>query len=261
MTGADKPSPLDAMLRDLTPLEATEALRRLQVLVASAPNLRAIQPDNGHPRETLRWLGELSAVVSAMKLNSEELSLKFARDQLLRTHGSQGWSQIEALLYEALAKAELNAPASEQGAFVTAGNQLDAYAAITKVLASAESNLLLIDPYWDGKSISDFLPGASEGVHLRVLADEASVKPTLAPTVERWIAQFGSSRPIEVRITPSRLLHDRLVIVDQKDVWLLTQSFKDFANRSHGSLVKANQETAHLKVHAYEQMWSEAKPI
>ena len=60
-------NPMAGVLRDLTPMDPTEALRRLQVLVQSEPNLRAITDDHSCPPETLKWLGELHAVVSAMK--------------------------------------------------------------------------------------------------------------------------------------------------------------------------------------------------
>ena len=242
-------------------MDSTEALRRLQYLLQSEPNLRAIRDDYSCPPETLKWLGQLHAVVSAMKRIGDEIPLKFAVDRLVKSQGMNGAEEIRTVLYRALAAAELAAPASEQGAFIVAGNDLDAYAAISKVLASSKGTLLVVDPYMDGKALSDFMPSAAEGVMLRVLADEASIKPTLAPAMEKWRAQFGETRPLEVRLAPARSLHDRLIVVDEGEVWSLTQSLKDFAQRAHGAVLKADSETAVLKIAAYVDLWNAARPI
>ncbi|MFC7499023.1 phosphatidylserine/phosphatidylglycerophosphate/cardiolipin synthase family protein [Enterovirga sp. GCM10030262] len=249
------------VLRGIAPMDPTEALRRLQVLVQSEPDLRAVQDDYSVPPETLKWLGQLHAVTSQMKRAADEISLRAASDRLMRSRGRDGSGEIRAVLYRVLAAAELSAPASEQGAFIAAGNELDAYAAISKVLASAKQELLIVDPYMDGKALTDFMASAAEGVLLRVLADEASVKPTLAPAAEKWKAQFGTARPLEVRVAPARSLHDRLIVVDEGEAWSLTQSFKDFANRAPGAVMKADAETAVLKIAAYMDFWNNAGPL
>ena len=254
------PDPFAEALRGLTPMDPTEALRRLQVLVQTEPDLHVVRDDHCPP-ETLKWLGQLNAVLSAMKRISDEVPLKVAVDRLVRSRGTDGGEEIRTILYRSLAAAELAAPASEQGSFIAAGNELDAYAAISKVLASAKGDLLIVDPYMDGKALSDFMPGAAEGVTLRVMADEASVKPTLAPAIERWKAQFEGTRPLEVRLAPARSLHDRLIVVDEGEAWSLTQSLKDFAQRAHGSVLKADAETAALKIAAYIDHWNAARPI
>jgi hypothetical protein len=242
-------------------MDPTEAFRRLQALVQTQPDLRAVRDDNSCPPETLRWLGELGAVVDGMKRSSDAVHLKVGVGRLLQSTGTDGSDQIRAVLYSALGAAELAAPASEHGAFIAAGNELDAYAAISKVLASAKSDLLVVDAYMDGKAVTDFMPSAAEGVMLRILADEASLKPTLAPAAERWKNQFEGARPLEVRLAPARSLHDRLVLVDGAEAWSLTQSLKDFAQRAHGSILKTDAEIAAAKVAAYSDLWERARPL
>jgi hypothetical protein len=194
-----------------------------------------------------------------MKRPSDEVALKLAIDALSRTHGSQGRGEISVILYRVLTAAELSAPASEQGAFIAAGNELDAYAAIAKVLATAEKNILVVDPYIDGKALADFIPAAVEKVVVRILSDESSLKPTLVPAYDRWKAQFGDLRPLELRLAPARSLHDRLLIIDDTNVWSLTQSLKDFANRADASIMKADPEIGALKIAAYHEHWESAR--
>lgn len=120
---------------------------------------------------------------------------------------------------------------------------------------------MIIDPYLDATILTDFLPLASEKVKLRLLCDESTIKPSLRPAVARWMSQFGDLRPIEARITPPRLLHDRLVVIDETDVWIVTQSFKDLGARAPGSIEKANAESGKLKLDAYATLWVSATPI
>ena len=259
MSIAPTPDPYSNLLRSMVPMDPTEALRRLQVLVQSEPDLNRTESDHSCPADTLKWLGQLHAVVRGMKKTSDEVSLKVSIDSLIRSQGTSGSGIIRAVLYRALAEAELAAPASEQGAFIAAGNELDAFAAISKVLASAHQSLLIVDPYLDGKALTDFMGSAAEGVPLRLLSDEATVKPSLSPAVERWILQYGANRPLELRLAPSKTLHDRLIVVDDAEVWSLTQSLKDFANRAHGSILKTDPVTAGLKITAYSQVWDSAR--
>jgi hypothetical protein len=157
-----------------------------------------------------------------------------------------------------LAVAELKAPTAAQGAFIPAGNAFDALKALGKVLGGAKGDLLIVDPYMDEKALSDFAPLALEKVSIRLLADQHSVKPSLKPALRRWVLQYGAARPAEGRLASTKILHDRLIIVDGTHVWVLTQSLNAFAARSPASIVRADPELSALKVTAYEDMWKAA---
>jgi len=68
-------------------------------------------------------------------------------------------------LYKAIAIAELDAPAGAQGAFIPVGNAFEAYSAIAKVLRSAASDVLIVDPYMDDSVLTDFAGSASKTQH------------------------------------------------------------------------------------------------
>jgi hypothetical protein len=156
--------------------------------------------------------------------------------------------------------AELNAPASVKGSFIPARNAFDAMMGVGKVLGSATKAALIVDPYMDAKALEVFVLLAPEGVAVQLLVDQASHKPSLKPAVNAWIAQYGAVRPIEARLSPPRTLHDRLIVVDGAAVWVLTQSLKDLAARSPATIVRVDQDTAALKIPAYEAMWQAATP-
>ena len=49
-------------------------------------------------------------------------------------------------------------PVAGDGAFIGAGDVLDAYTAIGKVLATAKVGVLIVDPYMNEKAVTDFAP-------------------------------------------------------------------------------------------------------
>jgi hypothetical protein len=138
-----------------------------------------------------------------------------------------------------------------QGAFIPVGGSFDSYAALSKVFSQAKSDILLVDPYMDDSVLLEFGGAVPEMVTLRLLSDQATAKLSAA---RKWKTQYPA-RELQVRLTLPRSLHDRVILVDGKDAWTITQSLKDLAKRSPAEIVKAN-DIAALKIAAYEQIWN-----
>jgi hypothetical protein len=58
-------------------------------------------------------------------------------------------------------------------------------------------------------------------------------------------------------LAPAKTLHDRLIIVDNADVWLVGQSFNRLAERAPTTLARMNPEAGALKM-AYLEIWRKA---
>lgn len=229
----------------ITP-EMHQWLARVAVLVAEA----AKSLDHGAPLSTGPAIVDLAGLTSAIDgLNSP----------LMR---AQDAHKITGILHRALARAEMNAPATAQGAFIPAGAGFDVFQAISKVLREAKRDVLIVDPYMDAKVLTDFARLAAEQVAVRLLTDGEYTKPeAVQPAAMRWVQQYGGSRPLEVKLTAPRQLHDRLIVVDDAAVWSLTQSLKDFAARSPASILRVEAGLAQLKRDAYAQMWAAAQRL
>jgi len=235
---------------------------QLSQLVREMPNLRALPP---FPPETLMWLGRASNLVEELygsPFNSDVITLTSAcnflgsANQLINAH------QIESVVFRALAVAEAKAPAAAQGSFVSVGAAFTALQAVSKVLAEAAVDALIVDPYMNAVVLTDFAPLAKERVRVRLLTDSFTTKPdALRPAFQRWQQQYGPARPLELRFTPPRALHDRVILLDSKTAYVLTQSLKDFAARSPASATRVDPDTAALKIHAYDALWAAAAPI
>lgn len=218
--------------------------------------------------KTLKWLGDAYAVVNASKDLLAASELKIAINSLTTNAGfgviaqsraEEAIRAIHTILYRALSVAELAAPIASQGNFIPVGNAFDVIAAISKLLANAKNCVMFIDPYMDDKALTEFAVLLPEKVAVKLLTDSAGQKPSLEPAVRKWIVQYDKIRPLEARYTPARTLHDRLIIVDDSEVWVLTQSLNAFATRSPASIVRFNEPK--LKIDAYNAIWQSSTAI
>ena len=222
------------------------------------PDLRTIGPV---PSETQRWLGRAYALVHALS-NLTDISEFQHYTNFIGSHSTAtAANHLERILYRALALAELSAPASARGSFIPAGGVFDVFSALSKVFAESEKDVLIIDPYLDEKVMTDFASLVAEGVNIRLLADCTAVKASLGPAVTRWNAQYGATRPVNARLSESKVLHDRLIINDSVSVWVLTQSFNAIAARSPATIVRLDADTANLKIDAYSRIWENSKNL
>lgn len=233
--------------------------RQLGQLVAEMPNLDC---RGDYTPEMFKWLGRASVLASQVLKQVDTAILDSAINHLTGPLRSINAHQVTTMIHRALAIAEDNAPAGLQGAFIPVGASFDELQVISKVIGQAGKEVLIVDPYMDAKALTDFAVLAPEGITLCLLNDSFSTKPeAVVPAAERWIKQYGDSRPLEVRQTVPRALHDRLIIVDRTCVWSLTQSLKDFAGRSPASVIRIEGDVASMKLDAYGRIWEESKSL
>ncbi len=233
---------------------------RIGAVIREMPEI----PESGPLPEDVRiWLASAYALV---KQGGDFLDINNFKDYSARLNSqpiirSRYLEFLKDILYRTHAVAELKAPASVHGSFIPAGNPFDAMMALEKVVQTAKKQVLIVDPYMDHQVLSDFGMLIPENVALRLLADEKLHKQTLPPAVKRWIAQYGVGRPLAAKLAARGTLHDRLILVDQSSAFVLTQSLNAFAVRSPASILRSDEETALLKVNAYENIWRAAKPL
>jgi hypothetical protein len=249
----------------MTKLDAETLYVHLGQLVATIPDLKI---PGEYPVETLMWLARASALISQVgdaiemaKLNVASDLIAQHEDLLLREPYA---AQITNVVYRALAVVELSAPPGIRGTFVPAGSPLAAFAAVGNILRDAAKDVLIVDPYLDHKAVTDFAVLAPDkGVTVKLLADsnKKSQQPSFIPAVRRWCVEHPS-RPLEARLTLPRALHDRLIVVDDKAVFTVSQSLNAIAARSPAIILRVyDPEIAALKIAAYQDLWNAATII
>jgi hypothetical protein len=244
------------------PIDPDRLYHDLGYLIAEMPDMAT------HQWKTVdgqRWLGRASALLEQSGNIMDAATFNAAAERLssnvLIPGHPETVQRMTTVLYRALARAELQASPSTRGAFIPVGETFSAFAALSKILTEARSTVMFVDPYADANLLTDFAVLVPEGVKTLILADAHGRKATLAPAVKHWALQYSSARPLEARLAPERSLHDRLIIVDEQDSWSLGQSFNALAARAPTSLLRADSETAQLKIQAHSLIWQTAVPI
>ena len=242
----------------MTAEEAENLYRQLGRLIESMPDLKA--STTSISAETSQWLGRAYALVQSVGDVIDTVNFKHNTTLLTRAAKNTAAEEIYAILYRAFAVAELAAPAGVVGSFIPVGNSFDAFSAISKVLGTANKDVLIIDPYMDEITLTDFATSVPENINLRLLADQQDHKPSLTSAAKRWIDQYQVTRPLSLRLALPRLLHDRAILIDGTTAYTLTQSLNAFAKRSPAEIIRAD-DTSQLKIAAYEQIWSQSQQI
>jgi hypothetical protein len=152
------------------------------------------------------------------------------------------------------------------------GQQDEARAVLRGLLNQAQTEVLLIDPYFGGADLARFtLAVGRDSVPIRVLTSAKALKDSKGdPTnreegdrLEHILNQIlGASRrsnPYEIRVMPGdkAAIHDRFLRIDQK-VWLIGSSFNEFGSR--GTMMLGLPHPTEV-LPDLEREWAEAKPF
>ncbi|MFZ3282548.1 hypothetical protein [Pseudomonas sp.] len=244
------------------PIEPDRLYHELGYLIAEMPDLTTPEWQSN---ETQRWLGRASAWIEQSGNSVDTVAFNAAVNSLCTNPRFPSHiaavPRLTTILYRALGRAELQASPASRGSFIPVGEIFSAFAALSKILSEATISVMFVDPYADANLLTDFAVLVPDGVITRVLADAGSKKAALAPALKHWVQQYGSERPLEGRLAPDRSLHDRLIIIDERETWSLGQSFNALAARAPTSLIRADLETAQLKIQAHNLIWQTSAPI
>lgn len=210
------------------------------------------------PRATIRhetlenyaWLGRAAALVSAWNsgraifFDSFISSLHAPRT----TDASQAVSGIITMLHQIRHDLRLKTVGPLSVA-VAQGAVFDYFDELRKVIESAKTDLLFVDPFMDAEFASRYLPHVSEGVHVRLLGrDRLS---TLLPAVQLMRQQSG----LTIEVKSSANLHDRFVFVDKNMCFQSGASFKDGAKKSPTTLTQISDAFPAMLT-TYEALWA-----
>ena len=207
-----------------------------------------------------QWLGRADALITANGDLNDKIDWRSAVQRLNTASRPSAVENIKQVLYRVLGAAELQAPASVKGTFIPVGSSFDAFVAISKLLQSGTRDVMIVDPYMDEAALTVYGCTMHDGVLLRLLADAKYVKPSLQPAANSWVQQYGSTKPLAVRIAPEGALHDRSIFIDGTIAWAFTQSLNGIAKRSPAEIIRAD-DTATMKIEAYELIWNHATVI
>ena len=134
---------------------------------------------------------------------------------------------------------------SLQAGEVFAGNR-----AARKLFTSANKSLDMIDTYI-GPEVFDMLEVTASTVQIRILTDKVNA-PTLQ-AFNRFRTQFGR---VELRVTPTKTIHDRYLIVDDLVAVHLGHSIKDLGSK----MAEIKPISVAPTIQAFGKLWNRSQP-
>jgi len=126
-----------------------------------------------------------------------------------------------------------------QGVFYE-GQLWDACSLVEKLIGRAKKTILLIDG-WVGPGTLDMLAKKRNGVAVEVLASPRGNK-LAASDITKFNAQYGG-----LSIKTSMTFHDRFLIIDDKELYLIGATLKDLGRKCFGFTKMDSGEVAGIK--------------
>ncbi len=126
-----------------------------------------------------------------------------------------------------------------QGVFYE-GQLWDACSLVEKLIGRAKKTILLIDS-WVGPGTLDMLAKKRKGVSVDVVASPRGNK-LAASDITKFNAQYGG-----LSVKTSMAFHDRFLIIDDKELYLIGASLKDLGRKCFGFTKMDSGEVAGIK--------------
>ena len=193
-------------------------------------------------------------VNSILGVRFRQLATGILKDYLLRGYSvNSRLNQLEDSMHRNLSKHDDRISALEQkvdffvqtrepplqGVFYE-GQLWDACSLVEKLIGRAKKTILLIDS-WVGTGTLDMLAKKRKGVVVEVVTSPRGNK-LAASDIAKFTAQYGG-----LSVKTSMVFHDRFLIIDDKELYLIGASLKDLGKKCFGFTKMDSGEIPALK--------------
>lgn len=152
-------------------------------------------------------------------------------------------------------KLELELDGHEEiGQVYEAQQQYDFLRDLKEIILGAQDEVFIVDPYFDGSAFDTYLGKLGSNCKIRVLCGKSSSE--VVGHVRAFNAQFG----VMPELRKTKEIHDRLVILDSSDCWIVGGSIKDAAKKPT-YLVPLQPSIAPTKIGIYEALWQKSQSV
>jgi hypothetical protein len=170
------------------------------------------------------------------------------------TYRQANYGLIITIIHKAIASIEEGLPVST-GQVFGPGAVYDFFKALRELVSSAESTLLIVDPYMDAEIFDSYLSASSTAKKVRLLANKHS--DNLKSASEKFSTQYS----FNIQAHKSTNIHDRVIFVDDEQYWVLGASIKDAATKKPTYLAPLPKDIVPVKLQWYEDIWKNSSPI
>ena len=232
-------------------MEPAAVLAELRAMAGCAPDFDQYSPSS---QAHSQWLGRTHSLV-AMVNAYDAVGFRVAADSLVWTFmRASNVATIMNVLHRAIGHLESSLPNQADQVFGP-GAVYDFMRALRRLVVSAASSLLVVDPYLDDQVFDAYISESGQSIRVRMLTSKHS--DSLRPALARFNQQYGRT----VEIHRSSGLHDRLLFIDGRSCWLIGHSIKDGAENRPTYIAPLSTEMVPEKLQHYEDIWRQSTSI
>ncbi|SDC52215.1 hypothetical protein SAMN05216345_102607 [Cupriavidus sp. YR651] len=229
------------------------ALAKLRELEESLPDF-----ERGYAVPQMKWIANLLAVANIVD-SQAATSLRVAAGMLPGALTPSTWvAQILQGLYSLIAKLEHGLSQQQQpGSVFGPGAVYDFFVALRDILGSVRNRVLVVDPYLDANVFDTYVSAVPSSASVDMILGPNAKKAEVKAALEAFRQQTGR----QVAVKRNNTIHDRIVIIDDGECYVLGQSLKDAAKKSTTYIAPLPSEIAGLKRDAYADVWLNSNDI
>ncbi len=236
------------------PIEKHIILLKLTEALENAPEFgKKAVFDPATPQR--RWLSQVGALLSRLGIEkSVEYKSSF---RTLAQFWEHAIIQIQGQVLDAIEEIKLELELdgrSDIGSAYAPGDIYRFFADLKEVINSAENEVMIVDPYFNGDAFDAYLSTANPKLHIQILADNYS--KDISAYAEKHKTQFGTN----IELKRSKELHDRIIFIDDDDAWIMGGSIKD-AGKKATYLIPLQTQLSTAKKEIYIGIWNRAKVV
>lgn len=202
-----------------------------------------------------QWLSQVGALLKRLGI---EHSVQYKSSfNMLGQYWKWASSQITGQVLDAIEEIKLELELddrSEIGSAYAPGDVYRFFADLKEIINSATSEIMIIDPYFNGEAFDAYISTVDTNLDVKILADRYS--KDINAYIEKHKAQFKT----EITLRHSKELHDRIIFIDDNTAWIMGGSIKD-AGKKATYLIPLQTELTLAKKEIYKEIWERATPI
>ena len=230
-----------------------------QILLLKLTELMENRPDFGEKRNPNPdsppriWISKAHGIVQRLDVGAKVKFDSFV--QLSSKHWSWSIGEIQSHLHDIIEGLKIDLEIdgrSEIGSTYGPGEVYKFFSDLKKVIKGSETEIFVIDPYFNGEAFDDYLSDVPSGLKIRIFLKKAPAD--VVPYVKRHIAQFAT----DIELRSSKKLHDRIIFIDNDECWIMGGSIKD-GGRAPTYLIPLVPSISQQKLATYDDLWTHAK--
>jgi hypothetical protein len=141
---------------------------------------------------------------------------------------------------------------------ISKGEKFKGIKSIKDIFSLAEKEIAIEDPFIGSDMFSLLYELHRDDLKIKILTIEKSDNKELKAGIVAYKAFKAEIEDIEMKFGAETEMHDRVVIIDEQSVYLLSSSIKDLGKKD--STIRLLDDTA-AKVSSFREKWSKARGI